>query len=229
MTPVTYSILVGLLDSQLSHELAPQVTEARSFDSDGTVVVKRNTSSEDCSGHGTTLARVILEHAPRAKIAHAQVFSSSGMTTAAAAAAGLNWVVKRGVRLVNMSFGLRQDRDVLRKACRHALESEVILVGSTPARGQPVFPSYYPGVIRITGDARCAPSEISDLDRLQADFGACCRAQGSPIAGASLASAHASGILAAFLARSPSSTTDDACAYLRECAVYHGSERRLFA
>lgn len=54
---------------------------------------------------------------------------------------------------------------------RRGFGAGVLLCASSPARGGPVYPANYPGVIRVTGDARCAPGQWSWLGSRQADFG----------------------------------------------------------
>ena len=84
---------------------------------DGTPVER---TPPDALGHGSALARVILQHAPGAALLDARVFGASRRTTPEAVAAGLDWLREEGARMVNMSFGLRHDRAVLRGiiACR---------------------------------------------------------------------------------------------------------------
>ncbi|MCB1719781.1 MAG: peptidase S8 and S53 subtilisin kexin sedolisin, partial [Candidatus Competibacteraceae bacterium] len=133
------------------------------------------------------------------------------------------------VAIVNMSFGLRQNRAVLRQACATAIAAGLILVAAAPARGQAVYPSAYPGVLRVTGDARCALQEFSHLASEQADFGACPRSyaqpeHGAPVGGASFAVPHVSAALARYLAAGGKAS--DYYQHLTELAVYHGPERR---
>ena len=102
-----------------------------------------------------------------------------------------------------------------------ALAAGLILIASTPARGAPVYPAAYPGVLRVTGDARCGPGELSALG-VPADYGACVRdVDGSP-GGASLAAAHVTGLLAAGLEVAGS----DAAAVLGRAVRFRGRERR---
>ena len=94
-----------------------------------------------------------------------------------------------------------------------------------------MFPSSYPGVLRITGDARCGGGEISHLATAQADFGACVRApeEGTAVAGASLAVAHAAGLVAAHFLAGGARGEAAARAHLAAIARYHGPERKTGA
>jgi len=97
------------------------------------------------------------------------------------------------------------------------------LIGAVPARGATVYPGSYPDVIRVSGDARCAPGEISALGGDPADYGACPRTLDGRPGGASLAVAHLTGILA----RQLGDASGDPRALLDGLARFHGRERRL--
>lgn len=184
---------------------------------------------DPCSvGHGNVVARTIVRIAPGVALLSAQVFRSGRPGIPAVVAAGLDWLVASGAAIVNMSFGLLHDRAVLRDACGTALSRGVLLVAPVPARGEKTFPAAYPGVIRVTGDARCAPGELSWLGDERVHFGACVGGPGhrphEAGGGASLAAAHFSGELARVLAEGLS--TDGALESLRRSCRYIGRERR---
>ncbi len=228
---MTDRVLVGLLDSGVDPGLASHTIAGRAFALAGDGEIEAGPATPDAIGHGSAAARLILAAAPEAGIVNAQVFRASLSTTPAAVAAGLDWLVEEGVRLVNLSFGLRRDREVLRQACEAALDAGVTLFAAAPARGPKVYPGLYERVIEVSGDARCAEREVSTLGGQQADFGACPRplepgAGPDPLGGASFAAARMTGIAATFLAGEPSAGRDDIRTYLSTRASYHGPERR---
>ena len=207
-------IKVGLLDSGVAPALAARLDASRSF---------VEAPAPDPQGHGSALARIILQHAPRVALLDARAFPERGRAAPGAVAAGLDWLRQEGAHIVNMSFGLRHDRTVLREAVAAAHAAGIVLIGSVPARGQMVYPGGYPGVIRVSGDARCAPGEISALGGTPADYGACpLDADGRP-GGASFAAAHLTGVLA----RHMSEAERDPRALLDRLARFRGRERRL--
>jgi hypothetical protein len=212
---MTGGIGIGLLDSGVEAGLLAQLAGCWCF------------ADERRGGerwrHGDAIARIILHHAPAARLLVADVFGARDRTTPAAVAAGLDWLRVERTRIVNLSFGLREDRAVLRAAVEVALAAGMILVAATPARGGAVFPASYPGVIRVTGDARCAAGEISALGGRPADFGGCPRGLDGALGGASFATGHFSGLLAARLAEGAL----DQRAALENLARFHGPERRL--
>jgi len=74
---------------------------------------------------------------------------------------------------------------------QRALDAGCIIVAATPARGASVYPAAYPGVIRATGDARCAPHELSALRPWL--FGGCPRLEAASFTANRRAQSHASG------------------------------------
>ncbi len=203
-------ITFGLLDSGLSENLAARAALARRFhlDDSGDVVI--GPPEADSLGHGTALAGLVLDRVPSIRLMSAQVFDRRGIAAPAVIAAGLDWLVSEAVQVVNMSFGLMQDRRVLSAACRRAVEAGVLVVASVPAMGPVVYPASYAGIVRVTGDARCGDGEISYLGGPRAHFGARPWLPGggaapgaASIAGASVASARVAAELAALWATAP--------------------------
>lgn len=109
-------------------------------------------------------------------------------------------------------------------ACAEALAAGVLLCASSPACGGPVYPANYPGVIRVTGDARCAPGQWSWLGSRQADFGGYVGT--GDRAGASLGCAALSGRIAALLREAPGMDCQQVHDWLRHHAAFAGPERR---
>ena len=223
---MSHEVRVGLIDSGMDAELSAHVVAATAFGLDGDDLVEARSAAADAIGHGSSVARTILSAAPAAGILSAQVFRDSMTAPPAVIAAALRWLVGRGAGFVNMSFGLRVDREPLRSACAEARSAGTVPVCSTPARGPRVFPAAYPGVIRVCGDARCAAGEISVLEDSEVLFGACPRSVDGRLAGASAAAAHASGRTAGFLADHPGADAVEVVQFLRGIARYHGREQR---
>jgi hypothetical protein len=119
---------------------------------------------------------------------------------------------------------------VLREAVSRALDSGVLVVAASPARGQKVFPAAYPGLIAATGDARCAPGELSRLGpRL---FGGCPhgaaeRLDDRPSSGG--ASIGATWVSRAILDLPPGIDTAGCLELLDSKAIYRGPEHRAYA
>lgn len=218
------SVRVGILDSGIDDpELMRAVVGSRDLTLHG--------PAGPCLPHGATIARIVLGLSPDAVLLDARIFGGRLATSAEQAAAGLDWLVQVGSRIVNMSLGLREDRAALAQACHAAMAAGVILVAASPSRGPSVFPAAYPGVLRVCGDARCAPGQVSALGGEPAEFGACARpspAEGEPYGGgSSFAAAQVTGVIAGFLAQNPDAESDTVRDHLHRIAAFHGRERRL--
>lgn len=179
---------VGLIDSCGAW---PGVHRAAAFIAAGNRVECRD-PVPDPVGHGSRIAD-LLTRDRCIELLLAQVFTTTGATSGARVAAAIDWAAAGGANLIHLSLGLAADRAVLAGAVARALDAGCIVVAAVPARraprpgspasdapacdapacDAPVYPAAYPGVIRATGDARCAPGELSCLG--PGTFGACPR------------------------------------------------------
>ena len=214
---------IGIVDSGYGPELARWVAAGRRFVLTGDDVTEEE-PLDDALGHGSAVLRAIVARAPSVRFSVAQVFDRRGVTSSLQIAAALRWLRGRGAHLVNLSLGVRQDRPILRAACAELLSAGVLICASSPARGEPVFPASYPGVIRVTGDARCTAEEWSWLDSPQADFGAAVSNCGH--SGASSGCAAFCGHLAALISDNPGASSTWLLRRMRDGARYRGMERK---
>jgi hypothetical protein len=214
------TILAGVIDSGVAAGF-PGLVAARRFDAGGGAQ-----AVDDRLGHGTAVARLLLEHGDAPGLLVAQVFAQAQHCSPAQLAAALEWLVESGAALVNLSIGLREASARLRCACERAEAAGVVLVASAPARGAPVYPAAYAQCIAVSGDARCADNEISWLGSTNADFGAhpFLVPNASHSGGASYAAARVSGRIARLLAAG--TPANGIAASLRAQCRYHGPERR---
>jgi subtilisin family serine protease len=217
---VTEPVRVGIVDSGCHPAIEP--VAARAFLRRGDRVVSCAVQP-DRLNHGSSVSSAILGLAPAVELYLAQVFTAQLTTSALQIAAALEWLCDQRVQLVNLSLGLRHDRDVLRTACARATAGEVLICASSPARGEPVFPAAYPGVLRITGDARCDVDQFSWLNSRFADYGACPSSRDGTAAGASMGCAHLSGHIARFLTLERGAAVRE---WLQANAAFIGPERR---
>jgi hypothetical protein len=212
---------VGLIDSC---GIWPGAIETVAFATEDRRVEQRAVVA-DSSGHGSRIARLLIGGDAPCELLLAQVFVNTEATTSAAVAAAIDWVRARRARLIHMSLGLVGDRAVLAAAVARAVDAGCIVVASTPARGAPVYPAAYAGVIRATGDARCAPSELSWLG--PSFFGGCPHiedcAQTDRRGGASIGAARVSRAILNGTANAPARAV---VAALAAAARHIGPERK---
>ena len=218
---------VALIDSGLTDPVPWAPIAACRFVDTGSEVV-RAAAGIDPIGHGTHMARILYSAAPALELMIGQVFDETGHTSPATVAAAIHWAATGRAHLIHMSLGLREDRSILAGAVAAAIAAHCIVVASTPSRGALTFPARYAGVIRATGDARCAADEISALNTPQADYGACVRSPGcSKVGGASIGAASLTGFIVAHLPAA--SQADWVRTRLNAMAHYRGAERRSTA
>lgn len=195
------AVRIAVVDSGCAAVHAPRVWAAAAFvlDDSGLDQVP---AAADALDHGSRVADILLHCAPQAELLVAQVFRERLTTTAAQVAAAIDWAVANGAQLVNLSLGLREPRPVLAEACARAVVAGVVLCAAAPARGQAVYPAGFAGVLRVTGDARCAPGEVAAIGTAEVDFGAHVRPLDGSLggAGASMACAWLGGLAAQHLA-----------------------------
>lgn len=220
------AIRVGIIDSGVSKDLDRFVLNRCAFKWQHNSVACFPASSDEL-GHGTTIAKTILQIAPNVELLIAKVFHEKWVTTPAQVAAAIDWLVMEGAQIINLSLGLRNDRAVLRKACQSALAQNVFLCAATPALGEPVYPASYPGVIRVTGDARCSPKQFSFINSHRADVGCCVKAQDMAVAGASVATGYFSGHLAEYLPQLSGRSFVDVTQWLQTKACYIGEQENF--
>ncbi len=214
------AVRVGLIDGGVGGPTAAAVVAARSF-------IGAEVAGVPASSHGSQVGHCVLQHCASADLFVAQVFCEGREATVDAVVAGLAWLVEQGAQVVNMSFGMSQASPRLSRACRAAAASGVVLVASAPARGGLAFPAAFGECIAVSGDARCAPGEVSWLASAGAEFGT------HPFldpddprrgGGASIATARMTGLLAAELLAG--ADAGKLRSTLAERASYFGPERR---
>src|SRR5215813_11606150 len=118
--------------------------------------------SEKPHFHGTGMVGAIAAHrrlmgiAPEAKILAIQAFSGTTRQTPEATTkqilAGLEWAVRKGARVINMSFAGPYD-PMLALAMKNAHAKGVVLIaasGNLGPKSPPLYPAAYPRVIAVT-------------------------------------------------------------------------------
>lgn len=144
---------------------------------------------KDSLGHGTILSNIIKED--NVDIYCAQVFDEELITTAQTVALAIDYLVSKNVDLIHMSLGLSNDREILKQSVNKAIEKGILIVASAPSLStQITYPSFYKGVISVTGDARCTKDNISYINCSHAMFGACVMSNDEKVRGSSVAAAY---------------------------------------
>lgn len=219
------AIKVGVVDSGCLPRQVNYVQDSVAFIVQGDALWQ-DQATEDQLAHGTKICDVIHRLSPDSTLLLAQVFRERFTTTALQVSAAIRWLTEQQVDVINLSLGLRTDRPQLREAVADAIAAGILICASSPAKGDPVYPSAYPGVLRTTGDARCAMDEWSMLNTQYADIGAHVRCLDGGISGASIGTAYVAGHIAKFMSDNPAASRKELGHYLKNNATYFGAERR---
>ncbi|MBT4523255.1 MAG: peptidase S8 and S53 subtilisin kexin sedolisin [Halieaceae bacterium] len=210
---------VGVIDSAIALPF-PGVCRSKDFSNP----LQQDTSH--APDHGRTIIEAITNADPTVDVYLASVFNHRLRCTPAQVATAMDWLITQRVSIINLSFGLGDDREILRTSCERALDLGICLVAASPAQGAAVYPASYPGVISATGDARCAAGEISWLNTAQADFGGYPGNPQEGVAGASVGCASVCGALARLSASNPQWEADELRCALVRSADYRGPEKK---
>jgi subtilisin family serine protease len=159
-------VTVAVLDSGIdrSHQdLAGQVVAQVDCTGKGGCTVKAPSATP--YWHGTHVAGVIaavangkgvVGVAPRARLLDVRVLDANGNGDTAMVAAGVEWAIRHGAKILNLSIGGPGDDPALHAAIRHATARGVLVVvaagnefdpcaGSSP----PSYPAAYPEVFSV--------------------------------------------------------------------------------
>lgn len=224
-------IKVGVVDSGFSESQKPWIADSAAFilQDDGLWQME---TEPDQLGHGSHIISTIRQTAPDTSFYLAQVFQERFTTTTAQVSAAIDWLVAQEVDVINLSLGLRSDRDSLKASVDKALQAGIVLCASSPAKGDPVYPAAYDGVFRMTGDARCSVEQWSYLETEYADFGGYVKSADGQQAGASMGTARMTGHICQMMQDSQmiqdnqSYSLATVRAYLQQGASFFGREIR---
>jgi hypothetical protein len=81
-------------------------------------------------GHGTAVAGIILQVAPRATIMPLRVMNSKGVGDLDNVIAAIDYAVKNGAKIINMSLGSNEYSDALGTMVQYAKDNKVYMVAS---------------------------------------------------------------------------------------------------
>lgn len=108
----------------------------------------------DRLGHGTAVAAAIREKAPDADLFVVKVFDRELSTSIATLIEGIDWAVRSGMRLVNLSLGTSREvhEEALRQAIARATAAQVVVVAARSDEGVRWLPGSLPGVLPVEVD-----------------------------------------------------------------------------
>lgn len=122
-------------------------------------------------GHGTNVAGIIRQVAPRATILPIRVMNPQGRGNVADVAAGIIWAVNQGAQIINLSLGSQSLSTSVETAILVALSKDVLVVASTGNSGDNRVS--YPASAARTSKQRISVSSVghNDVKSIFATFG----------------------------------------------------------
>ena len=117
---------------------------------DGPVVIP-DPEAIDVVGHGTACAGIIHELAPGAEIVSVRVLGPDNRGKGAVFAAGLEWAIERGAKVVNLSLSSRSEAlmGVFHDLADRAYFANVLLVCAANNVPGPSYPSLFASVVSV--------------------------------------------------------------------------------
>lgn len=180
---------------------------------------------KDLHNHGTEISNIIgNEHA---SFTCAQVFDKELITTAETISFAIDYLCKKGVDLIHMSLGLKNDRKILKEAIQKAIDKNITIVASSASLStNKTYPASYIGVIAVTADARCFEDNISYINCEHATLGASPFSNNPQIRGSSSAAAHVTRLLSK-LHFDGIVEVNEQLEYIKSNALYKTAQARL--
>ncbi len=117
--------------SHLRNNLAPASEWIDLVDADR---IPEDETGGSMSGHGTAVAGIILQVAPKATILPIRVLSSNGLGDTSDVVAAIAHAVASGVDIINLSIGVDENSTVMKKMIRYAREADVYVFAATGNR-----------------------------------------------------------------------------------------------
>ncbi|MCM2304563.1 MAG: S8 family peptidase [Elusimicrobia bacterium] len=184
---------------------------------------KKPDAWDDDQGHGSHVAgtvagkrdgKGVVGVAPMARLYAVKVLDADGNGGYSSVIAGIEWAVKRGVKVANMSLGADEGSEALKRAVAAASRAGMTIVAAAGNGGGPVgFPASYPETIAVgASDIKDGVAEFSSRGP-EVDFIApgvnvkSVKMEGGweELSGTSMATPHVAGLAALAVARGASS------------------------
>lgn len=195
---------------------------------DGEAKVVPDDVSGDLFGHGTACAGIIVGLAPEVEIVSIRVLGADLKGKGIAFAAALDWAVKRGVQVVNLSLSSKSESlyGLFHELADEAYFNNVVLVSAANNVPGPSYPSLFSSVISVAAHGEPDPWRYYYNPSPPVEFGAwgvdvpvAWKDAGETVAtGNSFAAPHIAGLVALLLAKHPGLTPFEVKAILAALA-----------
>ncbi len=235
-------IRIGVIDTGVDY----QHPDLRPVLSRGINVLNPRTLPLDDNGHGTHIAGTIAAAggtegmngvAPAATIHPVKAFDHNGSAYVSDIIYAIDWCVRNGMNIINMSFGMKKKSDALLAAVQNAERAGVIVVtssGNDGKRAELDYPARFPEVIAVGAvDKHNRIASFSNYGK-RVDvyapgdhiYSTWLRGKYHAMSGTSMATAHVSGMIALLLSVKPSLRPMQVRALLKRCASPPGPGKK---
>ncbi len=194
----------------------------------------------DITGHGSSVAGIIAAQDnkvgitginPNVQLYSARVLDEKNKAPVSRVVEAIYWAIDHDVNIINMSFGLNQDSEILHRAIQDAYNAGILLVAAAGNNGKVEYPAAYEEVIAVgavdsegivcENSAKGSEIELVAPGEKIASTGAF---QGTLVcSGTSLAAPHVTGIASMLWERDRSVSADFIRALLQESANGYGN------
>jgi subtilisin len=212
-------VKVGIVDSglEVAHpRLAGRVVQSVAVElEDGEPNVVPD-DGQDLYGHGTALGGIIVGLAPEVELVSVRVLGADLRGKGAAFAAGLEWAIEQGIRVLNLSLSSKSDSllPVFHDLVDRAYFKGQILVSAANNVPAPSYPSLFASVVSVAAHGEPDPMRLYYNPAPPVEFGAwgvdvpvAWKDGGSTVAtGNSFAAPHVAGMVALILSKHPDLT-----------------------
>ncbi|MGX4588056.1 S8 family peptidase [Paenibacillus chitinolyticus] len=212
-------VTIGVIDTGIDYYHPDlQASVAR-----GINLLNRSQPPYDDNGHGTHIAGTIAAAgrigitgvAPKAVIHPVKAFDMNGSAFVSDIVAGIDWCVRNGLDIINMSFGMKTYSRALEEAVINAYQSGTIVVASSGNDGKGAaidYPARFPSVFSVgatTKVNKVAPfsnrgKRIDIYAPGESIYSCWLHGKYNELSGTSMATAHVSGVIALMLSVRPS-------------------------
>lgn len=169
---VTVAIIdtgVDLEHPFLAQALSPSESWWDHVDDDG-LPDEEGEPGDEGFGHGTLVAGIVRQVAPAATILPIRVLDENGMGDIADLVAAIDWAVKQGADVINLSLGAERMSFTVEMALRAAAADGVFVVASTGNTGDDNVTYPASGAASGWGEAMLASVTAVDSNDEKADF-----------------------------------------------------------
>ena len=209
-------VRVGIIDSGLENDhpsLNGRVVENVTVEigEEGPTVVPDGTA--DMFGHGTACGGIILSLAPEVELVSIRVLGADLRGKGTAFAAGLEWAIKQGLDVCNLSLSSKSEAlyPVFHDLADRAYFQSTALVSAANNVAAPSYPSLFSSVFSVAAHGEPDPWRVYYNPAPPVEFGAwgvdvpiAWKDGGSTVAtGNSFAAPHIAGLVALILSKHP--------------------------